>query len=65
VLDHDVQPGNPPDAPRLKPAVERVIKRTGRKPRPSSASATSLSPAEADPARSGKTPNEDERAAEP
>jgi IS5 family transposase len=33
VLDHDVQPGNPADAPRLKPAVERVIKRTGRKPR--------------------------------
>ena len=33
VLDHDVQPGNPPDASRLKPAVERVIKRTGRKPR--------------------------------
>src|SRR5512132_4563241 len=33
VLDHDVQPGNPSDAPRLKPAVERVIKRTGRKPR--------------------------------
>ena len=33
VLDHDVQSGNPPDAPRLKPAMERVIKRTGRKPR--------------------------------
>jgi IS5 family transposase len=33
VLDHDVQPGNPPDAPRLKPAVERVTKRTSRKPR--------------------------------
>jgi IS5 family transposase len=33
VLDHDVQPGNPPDASRPKPAVERVIKRTGRKPR--------------------------------
>ena len=33
VLDHDVQPGNPSDASRLKPAVERVIKRTGRKPR--------------------------------
>jgi IS5 family transposase len=33
VLDHDVQPGNPPDAPRLKPAVERVIKRTSQKPR--------------------------------
>jgi IS5 family transposase len=33
VLDHDVQPGNPSDAPRLKPAVERVIKRTRWKPR--------------------------------
>ena len=33
VLDHDVEPGNPPDAPRLKPAVQRVIKRTKRKPR--------------------------------
>ena len=30
VLDHDVQPGNPADAPRLKPAVERVKKRTGQ-----------------------------------
>ena len=33
VLDHDVLPGNPTDAPRLAPSVERVIKRTGRKPR--------------------------------
>ena len=33
MLDHDVQPGNPADAPRLKPAVERIIARTGRKPR--------------------------------
>ena len=33
VLDHDVQPGNPADAPRLKPALQRVIKRTRRKPR--------------------------------
>ena len=33
VLDHDVQPGNPADAARLTPAVERIIKRTGRKPR--------------------------------
>jgi IS5 family transposase len=33
VLDHDVQPGNPADAPRLKPSVERVIRRTGQKPR--------------------------------
>jgi IS5 family transposase len=32
VLDHDVQPGNPADGPRLTPAVDRVIKRTGRKP---------------------------------
>ena len=33
VLNHDVRPGNPPDGPRLKPAVERVIRRTRRKPR--------------------------------
>ncbi|HJW64210.1 MAG TPA: transposase, partial [Actinomycetes bacterium] len=33
VLDHDVQAGNPADAPRLKPAVERVKRRTGRTPR--------------------------------
>src|SRR3954452_20237780 len=33
VLDHDVQTGNPADAPRLAPAVDRVIKRTGKKPR--------------------------------
>src|SRR5215211_1059974 len=33
VLDHDVQPGNPADAPRLRPAVERVRKRTGKTPR--------------------------------
>lgn len=32
VLDYDVQPGNPADAPRLAPAVERVIARTRRKP---------------------------------
>jgi len=33
VLDHTVEPGNPADAPRLTPAVERVINRTGRRPR--------------------------------
>jgi transposase, IS5 family len=33
VADHTVEPGNPTDAPRLAPAVERVIKRTGHKPR--------------------------------
>jgi len=32
VADHTVEPGNPADAPRLAPAIERVIKRTGRKP---------------------------------
>jgi IS5 family transposase len=32
VLDHTVEPGNPPDAPQLAPAVKRVIRRTGRKP---------------------------------
>lgn len=33
VVDHTIEPGNPADAPRLAPAVERIIKRTGRKPR--------------------------------
>jgi transposase, IS5 family len=33
VLDHTVELGNPADAPRLAPAVERVIARTGRRPR--------------------------------
>jgi IS5 family transposase len=33
VLDHNVEQGSPADAPQLAPAVERVIKRTGRKPR--------------------------------
>jgi IS5 family transposase len=33
VLDHDVQPGNPADAPRLKPVIERVKMRTGKTPR--------------------------------
>jgi IS5 family transposase len=33
VLDHTVAQGNPPDAPQLAPAVERVIARTGRRPR--------------------------------
>jgi IS5 family transposase len=33
VLDYTVEPGNPPDAPRLAPAVKRVIRRTQRTPR--------------------------------
>ena len=33
VLDHVVEQGNPADAPQLAPAVRRVIKRTGRKPK--------------------------------
>jgi IS5 family transposase len=33
VLDHTVEQGNPADAPQLAPAVERVIRRAGRKPR--------------------------------
>jgi len=33
VLDHTLEQGNPADAPQLAPAVKRVIKRTGRKPR--------------------------------
>ncbi len=37
VLDHNLEQGNPPDAPQLSPASERVIKRSGRKPRTATA----------------------------
>jgi len=37
VLDHNLEQGNPPDAPQLAPAIERIIKRTGRKPRTATA----------------------------
>jgi IS5 family transposase len=33
VLDHTVEIGNPPDAPQLAPAIERITRRTGRPPR--------------------------------
>jgi IS5 family transposase len=33
VLDHTVERGNPADAPQLAPAIARVIRRTGRRPR--------------------------------
>jgi transposase, IS5 family len=33
ILDHNVEMGNPPDAPQLVPASERITARTGRTPR--------------------------------
>jgi transposase, IS5 family len=33
ILDHSVEIGNPPDAPQLVPAIERITRRTGRPPR--------------------------------
>jgi IS5 family transposase len=33
MLDYTVEPGDPADAPQLAPAIERVIRRTGRTPR--------------------------------
>jgi len=33
VLDHNVELGNPPYAPRLVPAIDRIIAQTGRSPR--------------------------------
>lgn len=33
VLDHNVEMGNPPDAPMLVPAIKRIKQRTGRPPR--------------------------------
>ncbi|MGR6320735.1 ISNCY family transposase [Micromonospora soli] len=32
VLDHAVEHGNPPDAPQLAPAIDRITRRTGRTP---------------------------------
>ena len=33
ILDHNVEIGNPLDAPQLAPAIERITRRTGRAPR--------------------------------
>jgi IS5 family transposase len=33
IVDHNLEQGNPVDGPQLAPAVHRVIRRTGRKPR--------------------------------
>jgi IS5 family transposase len=33
ILDHNVEQGNPPDAPMLQPAIQRIKRRTGRAPR--------------------------------
>ena len=33
IVDHTLEAGNPPDAPQLVPAIERVKQRTGRAPR--------------------------------
>ena len=35
IVDHNVEQGNPADAPQLAPAVGRVTKRAGRRPAPS------------------------------
>ncbi len=32
ILDHTVEPGNPPDAPQLAPAIARITRRAGRPP---------------------------------
>jgi IS5 family transposase len=33
IIDHNVEIGNPPDAPQLAPAIERIRRRAGRVPR--------------------------------
>jgi IS5 family transposase len=33
ILDHNVEMGNPPDAPQLAPAIGRITRRTGHTPR--------------------------------
>jgi IS5 family transposase len=33
IVDHNIEAGNPPDAPMLEPAIRRITQRTGRAPR--------------------------------
>ena len=33
IVDHNIEAGNPPDAPMLEPAIKRIKRRTGRAPR--------------------------------
>jgi transposase, IS5 family len=33
ILDHNIERGNPPDAPMLEPAIQRITRRSGRAPR--------------------------------
>src|SRR4029079_13017085 len=33
IVDHNVEAGNPPDAPLLAPAIQRIKRRAGRAPR--------------------------------
>ncbi len=33
IVDHNIEAGNPPDAPMLEPAIQRIKRRTGRAPR--------------------------------
>ena len=33
ILDHNIEAGNPPDAPMLEPVIQRITRRTGRPPR--------------------------------
>jgi IS5 family transposase len=33
IVDHHIEAGNPPDAPMLDPAINRIKRRTGRVPR--------------------------------
>jgi IS5 family transposase len=33
IVDHNIEQGNPPDAPMLEPAIKRIKRRTGRAPR--------------------------------
>jgi IS5 family transposase len=37
IVDYNVEVGNPPDAPMLAPAIERIKRRTGRAPRAATA----------------------------
>jgi len=36
ILDHNIEIGNPADAPQLAPAIERITRRAGQVPRAAS-----------------------------
>jgi IS5 family transposase len=65
VLDHDVRIGNPPDAPQLAPAVQRITRRAGRAPKTVTAATARPPPAKADPVPPASTSSTAQHSGQP